>query len=272
MISRSLSAAQLAACASLMLLTAATCNGGGDASARELACAGARRHTIVFFDQSASSVADAPTTAMFRDTISALVENALPCQGDAVHGFLVHGNTRGKVNRADVVNEIAPMDIVGKPTIDAAEEQMRYEEEMEGLLTSGQTRLATLLTANVNPQFKRHTDMLGTLEVVSDEMTKAQEGSKVVIYYLGDMHESMQSPRRDFDARRPASRAEAEAWADADTALLSGMKIDRARLENAEVRVLLGNLADRPGAQEVRSYWERLFANVGIQPQNIRYN
>lgn len=254
----------VAASAFVVLLSAAACP-----PREEDQCARPDQHTIVFFDQSASSVADQATTAMFRDSVTALLESSLECQGDAVHGFLVHGNTRGKVNRLDVVNTVATPDTIDVPSIQKTREASRYRRDIGRIRTSGEAGLAALLTANVNPQYERHTDMLGTLEVVSDEMTKAPAGSKVVIYYLGDMHESMQSPRRDFDARPPASKAEAEAWADADTALLSGMKIDRARLENAEVRVLLGNLADRPGAQEVRSYWERLFANVGMK---VRYN
>jgi hypothetical protein len=224
----------------------------------------------VFIDQSASSVANAATTAMFRDTLNDVLATRLQCEGDAVHGFLVHENTRGKVDRVDLVNTVAPADTLDKPSLDVVRERTRFKKEMGQFRADGESRLAGLLAANVDPRFKRHTDLIGTLEVVSDQLAAAEEGGSVRIYFLGDMHESMPAPRRDFDRRPPASKAEAEAWADADSALLGGMKIDRGRLANVEVRVLLGNLANKPGVAQVRSYWERLFANAGIQ--RVQYN
>ena len=141
---------------------------------------------------------------------------------------------------------------------------------MDTLRADARARLTALEATSVSPQFRANTDLLGTLEVVSDEMSHADSGSTARVYYLGDMHESMPPPRRDFDTRRPADRPEAEAWADADTAVLRGMSFDREQMANVEVRVLLGALADRRGAAEVRSYWERLFANAGIR--KVRYN
>jgi hypothetical protein len=259
----SIKAARLAACATLVLLAACP--------PVEDPCAGPSRHTIVFFDQSASSVADSVTAALFRDTVAALADGALQCPGDAIHGFLVHATTRGKADRVDVVNSVSA-DTVDVSSIEKASELTRYHGQMDSLRNVARTRLARLLATTVSPQLRAHTDLLGTLEVVSDEMSWADSGSSARVYYLGDMHESMAAPRRNFDARPPANQAEAQAWADADTAVLREMSFDGARLANVEVRVLLGGLADKPGAAEVRSYWERLFANAGIRPAAIRYN
>jgi hypothetical protein len=242
---------------------------GGEAAGP---CARASRETIIFYDQSASSVLDAATAAMFRDTLAGLVESALECNGDAVHGFLVHANTRGKVNRIAVVNGIAPPDTLGKTTINAARASARYKKAIAAFHDEARTRLLAFPGTRVDVQYRRNTDMLGTLEVISGQLAQADSASRARIYYFGDMHESMVAPRRNFDARPPKDRAEAEAWADADTALLREMTIDRARFPAAEVRIHLGSLAHKPRSQEVRMYWERLFRNVGFEPTNIRYN
>lgn len=262
----SLKILRIAGCGTCVLLAAATCKPPPDP------CEGPDQHTIMFIDQSASSVANPATTAMFRDTLADVLATRLQCQGDAVHGFLVHQNTRGKSDRVQVVNTVPPADTLDKPQIDATRERTRFNKEMQAFRAEGETRLGALLSAEVDPRFKRHTDLIGALEVVSDQLAQADSGSRARVYFLGDMHESMPSSRRDFDRRPPASRAEAEAWADADTAVLKGMNVVRERLANVEVRVLLGDLANKPGAPEVRSYWERLFANAGIPPTRILWN
>lgn len=248
----------------------ATCN--GDAAVKP--CDRAPAQTLVFVDQSASSVVDSQTAAMFRDTLSALTTSALECKGDAIHAFLVHGNTRGKVGRVDVTNGVVPPDTVRQPSMRKARESARYERQIDSLRTEGRQRLSAMLTAEIPSQFRGRTDMLGTLEVISDQIvhTEGETTPGVRVYFLGDMHESMPSPRRDFDARPPRNRAEAYAWADADTALLQTMSVRPDRLRHARVRVLLGNLANKPGAAEVRPYWERIFQHVGVDPAHIRYN
>lgn len=250
-----------------LLALAAACGGSGG----EDPCARPSQ-SIVFYDQSASSVLDSATSAMFRDTLSGLVDSRLRCRGDAVHAFLLHGNTRGKINRVEVINDVTPPDTIGKTTLDQSMEKNRFEEEWTTFREGAQKRLLSLPSAPVDARFRRQTDVLGSLEVISTELARADSGGSVRIYYFGDMHESMSPPRRNFDARPPRTREEAEQWADADAKLLKEMSIDTARFRGAEVRVLLGNLAAKPNAQEVRMYWERLFRNAGFDAAKIEYN
>jgi hypothetical protein len=228
--------------------------------------------TVVFVDQSASSVVDSATRAMFQDTLSGLADNVVGCKGDAIHGFLVHAKTRGKVSRVDVVNTIQPPATEGKPKLSRAKEANKFRRDTSELAKDARERVRSLLDARVEPRFKSATDMLGTLEVISDEVASADSTATVRIYYLGDMYESMPAPRRNFDRQPPRSVAEAEQWADADTTVLNQMRITRERFKNAEVRVLLGNLANKPGMPHVRRYWERVFQNAGFDPDAIDFN
>lgn len=256
---RTHSTIRLAACVALLLLAAADCNGDRPA------CPWPSQQTIVFVDQSASSEEDSTTQRIFRETMGELLDSGLRCKGDAVRGFLVHEMTRGKVGRVEIVNPVDPPNTLNVPAITRAKEMSKHRQQMDSLRGEGAARLTGLLTTNVDPEFRDHTDLLGTLEVISDELGKAGPADSVRVIYLSDMRESMPAPRRNFDRVRPASAPEAETWADADVAFLRGMSVDTTRFRHVEVRVLLGNLANNEGLPEIRRYWERLFRNAGIQ-------
>lgn len=243
------------------------CGGGANTAGP---CSRESTQTLVFYDQSASSVLDSATASLFRDTIVSLVETSATCPGDAVRGFLVHANTRGKVDRVDVLNSVALPVLAGQPRIDQALAQQQYDKDLTELRRDGQAKLVGLTQASVDARFRRHTDMLGALEVISEEVGRGASAGQVRVYFFSDMHESMPGPRRDFDRRPPQSRAEAEAWADEDSTILSEMKIDTARFSQVDIRVMLGNLANRPNARNVQFYWERVFQNVGVG--NVQYN
>jgi hypothetical protein len=176
------------------------------------------------------------------------------------------------VGRVDDTQMFAADTLKGT-TLHKAQKKLELEQNLTTLRKHAGDQLQTLPSIPVNPSFKLHTDLLGTLEVASDELGKSAPGESAMIYYFGDMRESMEAPRRDFDRRPPRDRAEAEQWADADAAAVPRqMSIDTARFHNAEIRVLMGNLAAKPKASEVRAYWERLFKNVGFDPAKIRFN
>ncbi|HET6232209.1 MAG TPA: hypothetical protein VFE05_19200 [Longimicrobiaceae bacterium] len=234
-------------------------------------CSRPPQQTLVFYDQSASSVVDPRTEALFRDTLEAVATSALQCPGDAVHGFPLHGNTRGKVDRVDLLDTIQSADPTGKTKVAAALAKTQYEQKIASLHEEASRQLLALGSSLVAPGDKRHTDMLGSLEVLSDEL-KGDSASSARVYYLSDMRESMPAPGRDFDAHPPSTRAEAENWATADVARVMEMSVDTTRFKNVHVRVLLGNLAAKPHGPEIRAYWERLFAKVGFRSENLEYN
>lgn len=249
---------RLAACGALLTLAAASCTPPDP-------CARPSQQTLVFIDQSASSVANPHTARMFRDSVTLALQSGLACRRDAVRGFLVHENTRAKADRMDVVNTIRPPDTLDGTLIHKAQEKMRHQQAMDTLLRVGQSDLSTLFTVQVPSRFRNRTDLLGTFEVIRDELMRADSGATLRVIYLSDMRESMRPPRRDFDAAPPTSVTQAEEWADADTVLLREMRVDPRMMDRVAVRVLQGNLAEKPHASEIRRYWERLFQHAGIR-------
>jgi hypothetical protein len=229
------------------------------------------RQTIIFYDQSASSVVDTPTAALFSDSLVGIVDSALSCPGDGVHGFLVHGSTTAKAGRVDE-SQTFVADTLKGPHLKRAQEKIKFKAELTGLRQRAVGELRKMITGTVRPDLKRHTDLLGTFQVISDELSKVDTSQSARIYYFSDMRESMVSPRRDFDVHPPADKSEAERWADEDEAVLRNLTLHRSRFRTAEIRVLMGNLADKPRADAVRAYWERIFRNVGFPPDKIIFN
>lgn len=259
---------RLAACGTLALLA-------GCIQDPPRPCARPAQQTIVFYDQSASSAADEATTELFRETLRDVVQSGLECPGDEIDGFVVHANTRGKAGRVRVRNTLPPLgDTLAMPTIVRAKRVAEHRRGMDTIRKEGAAELGSLMTARVSGPLGAQTDLVGTLEVISDEIGGAGAANPlpVRVVYLSDMHESLsRPPRRDFDARPPRTIEQAEAWADADAALLNQMQIDRARMGRVHVRVLMGNLANKDHAgSEIRRYWERLFQHAGVG--KVEYN
>ncbi|HSU13046.1 hypothetical protein [Longimicrobium sp.] len=227
------------------------------------------RQRLVFYDQSASSVVDSQTQARFDSTLAQLADSVATCKGNGLHGFLVHAATTAKSERVDVTDTLT-RDTATGTTIQKAQKKTQLESNANLLRKQARDAMLGLRTASVKPASRAHTDMLGVLAVASDELAHTDSGA--VVYIFGDMRESMPSPRRDFDVHPPQSGAQAEQWADADTALFRELHVDRSRFRNAAIRVFMGNLADKPNAAAVRSYWERLFRNAGFDSTKIQYN
>ena len=229
--------------------------------------------TLVFLDQSASAHLDAHTKSLFSDSLLSIANHALECPGDGLHAFVAHQQTTSKAYRQDVVHQLPLPDSKGKPKGKAAAERMQYQAKLKKLRADAASKLTGLFGSKVQPAFAHRTDLIGTLQVASDELAKVPAGTTSRLYYFSDMNESMVgSGRRDFDKRPPTSKAEAQAWADADRATLKQLSLDPSRLNNAEVRVLMGTLATKPHASDVRFYWERLFQHAGLDPARVRYN
>lgn len=223
--------------------------------------------TLVFYDQSASSVVDSQTASRFSEKLSQIPDSAFACKGDQLHGFLIHGATTAKGERVDFIDTLTADTTTGS-ALQKATKTTQFRMAEQSLRERAQTALLGLRTVAVKPADKAHTDMLGVLSVATDEL---RGDSGAVIYVFGDMRESMAAPRRNFDVR-PPTQSEAEQWADVDSALFRQFHIDPSRLRSARIHVMMGNLANKPHANEVRSYWERLLRNAGFRPENIYYN
>jgi hypothetical protein len=227
-------------------------------------------HTLVFLDQSVSTGGYPEARALFADSLRHIVHQHLRRPGDRLSLFLVHENTLSKAHRMNLRNDVAPLQQKEFPD-EQALERARFRKETEQFLRRATARLQEFLQSPP-PTSSEWTDLWGTLGVASTEISTDAE--KKHLYYLSDMFESMPGPsRRNFDERPPASRSEAQRWAQVDADTLDTFMILRPdRLRDVHVRVLLGTLATKPHAQAVKFYWLTLFQEIGLARRRIDYN
>ncbi len=227
-------------------------------------------HTLVFLDQSVSAAGDTSARALFADSLRHIVHQHLDRPGDRLSLFLVHEKTLSKAHRVNVTNDVDPLE-EKEFSDEQALEKARFQNEIEQFLQKATTRLQNFL-ASPPPTSSRWTDLWGTLGVASTEL--AENAGEKHLYYLSDMFESMPGPgRRNFDERPPQSRAQAQRWAQADADTLDTfMILNPDRLQDAQVRVLLGTLATKPHAQDIKFYWLTLFEELGLSRDQVDYN
>lgn len=230
----------------------------------------ASTHTLLFLDQSVSAAGDTTARALFADSLRHVVHQHLDRPGDRLSLFLVHEKTLSKAHRVNVTNEVSPREEKEFPD-EQALEKARFQNETEQFLESATKRLQDFV-ASPPPTSSQWTDLWGTLGVATTEL--GEDAGEKHVYYFSDMFESMPGPaRRNFDERPPQSRAQAQRWARADADTLDTfMVLNRDRLQDARIRVLLGTLATKPHAQDVKFYWLTLFDELGLSRDQVVYN
>ncbi|HEU0078832.1 MAG TPA: hypothetical protein VFQ76_14355 [Longimicrobiaceae bacterium] len=211
----------------------------------------------------------------FGDSVNAIVRESLACPGDRLEGFLVHGATRGKAHKKVFVHQVPPAQLDTLPSMLHTGAVKAVADSTAALHTRAHRELSTLFdSTTLGHGLRQHTDLLGALEVASDEFAAAPAEAGRVVYFFSDMNESMNGPgRRDFDVSPPRSRSEAEKWARTDAAMVATeLQVSRQSLQGAEVRIILGDLANRHGAENVRTYWAALLNALGIPREDVRFN
>lgn len=248
----------------MLLLSAAGCGSESETTSEEPPM----RQTLLFIDRSASTGAYPNAEAIFADSLRHLIRTRVRRPGDRLSLFIVHEKTLSKSPRLDLKNQVRALE--DKPFADEqALETARYKKELEEEFRRLETEAQAFIDTADRGAFAQWTDLWGSLGVASEELEASADGA---IYYFSDMFESMPGPgRRDFDASTPQSRAEATEWAAADADKLSDLMVLKPdRLTGARVRVLMGPLATKSGAQPVKFYWLALFDEMGLT--RVDYN
>jgi hypothetical protein len=224
-------------------------------------------------DRSSSTQDATRSQSLFADSLARIVQARLPRPGDRLSLFIVHQKTLSKADRIDITNTIEARAEREFDT-DQALEDARFKKAQQQFLRRATDRLqAFVRTEPVPDAFARWTDLWGTLGVASDAF-RGDTTARRRIYYFSDMFESMPgADRRNFDRSPPTSRAQAERWGQADASRLSDLMVLRPeRLRETHIRVILGDLATKPHAQDVKFYWLSLFEALGLPRAHIRYN
>lgn len=222
---------------------------------------------VLFVDKSLSLEDD----EALKDLEKPLLEHAkskMDEQGDHFFGFFIHGNTlSGKTFAAhELTWEIPNLEGLGgtsrKKELNKVEDKRRAEQ---GIVLKN---ISEALNAKSQTETNRETDIWATLEAASRSFAMMPADSRKEIIYVSDLEESVKGEgRRDFTKRAPASKAEAEEWAAVDaTWINTNLGVDADQLAGTRVTVYLPrNAHTSSDFQQVRYYWEALFANWGME-------
>lgn len=232
------------------------------------------QYLVVFWDRSGSTLVADPTSTTLADSLRILVSETIQCPGNQVSGFLVHGRTRGKAHRVRKQNTL-DLPITSGPINKVKRDSLIYEMNVKELGDEVWKEFESLVESTpLSRGAAGWTDLLGTLEVLSEELAGATDHAVKRVYYFSDMFESMTGPgRRNFDHRPPRNAAEAREWAriDADFARQE-LIIEPDRFKDVHVRVLADRFANRSAADYVKMYWLTLFEELGFPLGFVLYN
>jgi hypothetical protein len=256
----------------VLLLGTALTGCGSDADSGDENPSPSTTHTLVFVDHSVSTGDHPDARSLFADSLARIVDQNMDTPDDRISLFFVHEKTLSKAHQVDLTNDVPPPNETQFADEQALAEA-RHKRQTEQFLQQTTQRLQTALKSPpIKSAFTDWTDLWGTLGVASTTLAPAADQHRV--YYFSDMFESMPgADRRNFDRRPPQSRTQAERWAQADADALDTLMVLRpARLQNAEVRVLLGTLATKAHAQHVKFYWLALFQELDLSRTQVDYN
>lgn len=260
-------AKSLVACAALLLVG---CSGDPPPKHIEVDTTAGVEQTLVFVDASASVNASERTLRMFEDSLRGIAEARMDEPGDHLSVLPLHEKTTSKVGRWDATNDVAVPEWKEFKQ-DRRSARTQYHGRIGRFVdTTASRSIRHLHRLRTGSQFKRWTDLWGTLQVITEAVEPS--AADVRVYYFSDMFESMPGEkRRDFDEAPPTTKAEAETWAERDAERVADLiKVRPAVLGNVGIRVLPGGLATKKRADAVKYYWEHLFQEMGVA--GVTYN
>jgi hypothetical protein len=194
-------------------------------------------------------------------------------RGDYFFGFYIHGNTlSGKTFASQELNWERP-NLEGLGGTSRKKELARIEDQKRKQQSTIIINIKESLDEESQKATNRETDIWATLEAASRSFAKMPADSRKEVIYVSDLEESVKGEgRRDFTKKAPASKAEAEEWAAIDaTWINTNLEVDTDQLAGARVTVYLPrNAHTSSDFQQIRYYWEALFANWGMELVEVK--
>lgn len=237
---------------------------GSDKSEAAIATPKTNNHLLVFIDKSGSvTQAQKKFSLQFGSLLTPLLKKMVRAKGDHVEAHLVHGNTVG--------NPIAFEDTFQDAFVSKEDEgpQTRnhkwksFLDNLDRFRKKTGRSLQEILDDQNNGDANKTTDVLGSLEVISNYLEHVPQGDTVVVYYVSDMVHSLKEPR-NYVAEPLRDLKEAESCAEKDYLwLLSHRKVNGTLFNHLEVQILFpsGN-TDVNQNDKMFYYWDAMFKRV----------
>lgn len=219
-----------------------------------------QRQLLIFIDKSQSTELQSEDNIQrVKQGLRKMLEAIVIKPGDLISIHLIHGETAGMPKDPPMAfNTPVPLDeCKGKMSRDAAIDD--FETAKRQFRKKVEDNVIEYLKLVPATAVVRETDMLSTLEVISDFFVKAAPGDEKTVMYVSDMVHSQPKPR-DYDKLPPKNKSEAEQCAAQDWEWLKTQRdIDERVFEKLNVHVIFPEgKTEYTTNSEMRYYWSTL--------------
>lgn len=223
-----------------------------------------QRHLLILIDKSQSTALESNANIQrVKSGLRTLLKSSVLKPGDRVSLHLIHGETAG-------MPKDLPMTFDAEIPLDKCKGKMSQEAAIDDFETA-QRQFRKKVEDTVVAEMKRkpastvalETDMLSTLEVISDFFAKAAPEDVKRVMYVSDMVHSQPKPR-DYDKQPLTDKNEAEqcAWKDWPWAKTQHA-INPKHFSGLNVQVWFPEgKTDKNTNAVMRHYWSELFRLV----------
>jgi hypothetical protein len=221
-------------------------------------------YSLIFIDKTVSvSLKDTFTRKKYEKALEDIINQNVRQKDDKIEVFFIHENT----SQAKVFTQTAKAemkDTTGLNPTDILAVKNSYKVALKREKNKIVERCKeALLDPNTTPT-KQYTDIWAVLPIIDKRNAKKKENTKLKVYLLSDMVESMPGlERRDFYKRPPFSKQEAQFWAEKDAKKFADIE-----LEDVEIYYVLPfspTSTTNQNNPDVLSYWEILLSKLGLE-------
>lgn len=229
----------------------------------------ARHHFLIFIDKSQSVNSDpGKLSALVEAQLGPFLKKMVCDKGDRIEAHLVHGASVGNpaVVREEWMGEEPTEDGKGPNTY--KDELADYETSLVKFRMGIQREVLAYIEQVATGDVTMETDLLGTVQVISEYLQSAAPGDSTVVWYISDMVHSQKEPR-DYQVHPLKDRQEAEVCAAKDYDWLQlHLKINSKAFEQLKVHIIFpnGNYEKNQNA-EMMYYWSALFHKINLNIQ-----
>lgn len=224
---------------------------------------------LVFIDKSESVHLDSLVNKeKIKSLITMAIDTMLRFPGDKIEVRFVHGQTAGAtIVLNEFVQDTVPCECDKTPQ-EIQDEHDAYESNIEDFKTDlVKDIVSSLEQSTANSNISGNTDLLGTLQVASEFLSKAPDFKSKVVIYLSDMVHSVQSDgaqQRDYHANPLKDKVMAENAAKTDLAWAkSQYTLQPGAWDNTKVLLWFPSTSmDQTHNEQMKNYWKTLFAEL----------
>lgn len=229
------------------------------------------RHLLVFIDKS-QSVNDLPPafSTLFEAQIGPILSKMIRTPGDKMEAYLIHGATVSNQKVLENVFKAMLPNKEGGPQ-DQEDAANKYKSDLERFHKRTSQDIINILEDKSIGDATLETDVLGSLELISNFISSIPKEDTAMVVYMSDMVHSQAAPR-DYYKKPIKDLQDANACATADyNWLQSQRKINSDAFRNLKIHIIFpsGNY-DMSQNDKMMYYWQALLGKINNSVQISR--